>query len=371
MLAYIPGSRFEYLPNLYCHNQIGAPLSTTVHAASLAKLASETGLCTVMDQARLTYTKALSETNAALSNPETAKSDAALVSVLLLTLFETSVWSGTGTPNNWTTHTRGALALIRLRGEQQLDTAVGRQLFTHVAGIICADSLRSRRRLPQDLTKLQIAALRYEDECPRFRLGISINELVTLLADATDEKLSAEEVVTQTQRMDANYVAYLAKLPSSWQYKKVTLEKECPDVCGSMIHQYSSNRAAQLWNSYRMTRIFLNGVLHGYAGLTSLPSANSIRDRAAMNVQQMAAGICASVPQFMDPENFFVASAATLLWPLSAVRGADLVPQHLRQYAEKRLEFLGRELRLPQAVSVACSGEVDPLQDGLHMFYVS
>ncbi|KAJ4321451.1 hypothetical protein N0V94_002884 [Neodidymelliopsis sp. IMI 364377] len=96
MLAYIPGSRFEYLPNLYRHNQIGTPLSATVHAASLARLASETGLCNVMDQARLTYTKALFETNAALSDPETATSDAALISVLLLTLFETSVWSGTG-----------------------------------------------------------------------------------------------------------------------------------------------------------------------------------------------------------------------------------------------------------------------------------
>lgn len=86
---------------------------------------------------------------------------------------------------------------------------------------------------------------------------------------------------------------------------------------------------------------------------------------------EMAVDICASVPQFTDPKHFSVASAATLLWPLSTVRSADLVGDEVRAYAEGRLRFLGRELRIPQAEQVASCRDIDALKDGLHMFYLS
>lgn len=370
MSSYIPGSHFVYLPDLYNRARGETALPATVHAASLARLAWEMGQPALVDQARRSYAKALAETNEALSNPATATSDAVLVSVLLLSLYETIVWSNAGTPDNWTTHTRGAMALVRLRGEHQLNTLVGRQLFTQVVNIICVDSLRSRTKLPQDLLDLQTAALLYEDECPRFRMSSSAGELASLLADVAGECMTAEAVVRATQAMDAKFVAFLSKLPDMWQYEEEQLEQFHPDVYGRTIHRYSSNRAAQFWNSYRMTRIFLNGVMHGHARRLQ-PIATSILAKAESNVQQMAADICASVPQFTGPQLFSVASAATLLWPLSSVRGADLIRQDLRDYAEGRLKFLGRKLCIPQAEHVASRGEKDPLQDGLHMFYLS
>lgn len=370
MLSYIPGSHFMYLPELYGPAGKGAALPATVHAASIARLAWELGESTLMGQARRSYAKALAETNAALSNPSTATSDAVLVSVLLLSLYETIVWSNAGTPENWTTHTRGALALIKLRGKQQLDTFMGRQLFTQVTNIICVDGLRARKRLPPELLDLQLAALQYEDECPRFRMSSSTGELASLLADVAEGHMTPEEVVEATQATDAKYVALLSELPASWQYEEEWLDEAHPDIYGRTFHRYSSNRAAQLWNSYRMARIFLNGVMHDHAR-RHRPPASSLLAHAEGNVQQMAKDICASVPQFTNPKHFSVASVATLLWPLSSVRGADLVGQDLRSYAEGRLKALSRELRIPQAEKVASHRDVDPLHDGLHMFYLS
>ncbi|KAF2623478.1 hypothetical protein BU25DRAFT_414242 [Macroventuria anomochaeta] len=370
MSSYIPGSNFVYLPDLYSLSGEGAALPATVHAVSLARLAWELGQSSLMGQANRAYANALTKTNVALSIPAVATSDAVLVSVLLLSLYETIVWSDAGTPDNWIKHTQGALALIQLRGKRQLNTLVGRQLFTQVANIICVDSLRSGTRLSPGLLELQNAALQYKDESPRFGMSSSTGELANLLADVTEGCLTPSEVIEATQRMEAKYIAIISNLPACWQYEEEALEEAHRGVYGKTVHHYASNRSAQFWNSYRMTRILLNGVMHGHLRYLRSPNS-SLLAQAKRNARQMAADICASVPQFTNSEHFSIASAATLLWPLSTVRSSDLVGQDLREHAEGRLKFLGHELRIPQAEKVASCREVDALQDGLHMFYLS
>ncbi|KAF3032075.1 hypothetical protein E8E12_001296 [Didymella heteroderae] len=370
MSSYVPGSHFEYLPGLYCASGEDSALPATVHAASLARLAWELGRPALMAQAKRSYSKALIKTNAALSNPAIATTDAVLVSVLLLSLYETIICADAETPENWIKHTRGALALIQLRGRQQLDTPVGRALFTQVANIICVDSLRSGMRLAPDLVELQKAALHYTEECPRFGMSSSTGELANLLADVKGGHLTPLGVVDATQRLEAKYIAFISELPASWHFEVEELDRPQADVYGTTIHHYSSNRVAQFWNSYRMTRIFLNGIMHGHARYLQPPN-RTLLAQAERTAMEMATEICASVPQFTDPKHFSVASAATLLWPLSTVRSADLVGEELREYAEGRLRFLGRELRIPQAEKVASCREIDALKDGLHMFYLS
>lgn len=370
MSSYVPGSHFEYLPGLYGASGEDAALPATVHAVSLARLAWELGQPDLMIQARRSYATALTKINTALSNPAIATTDAALVAVLLLSLYETIICKNAGTPDNWIKHTRGALALIQLRGRRQLETQVGRALFTQVANIICVDSLRSGTRLAPDLVELQTAALHYKDECPRFGMSSTTGELANLLADVKGGHLTPLGVVEATQRLEAKYMASIENLPAPWQYAIEELEKPRADVYGTTIHHYLSNRIAQFWNSYRMTRIFLNGIRHAHARYLRPPN-NPMLAQAERTAMEMAADICASVPQFTDPKHFSFASAATLLWPLSTVRGADLVGQKLQEYAEGRLKYLGRELRIPQAEKVASCREIDPLKDGLHMFYLS
>lgn len=371
MTTYVPGSHFVYLPQLYKLSTVCEALPSTVHAVSLARLSWETQQPGLMQQAKHAYAKALAQTNSALSNPLTATSDAVLVSVLLLSLYETIVWADAGTPDNWIKHTRGALALIQLRGKQQLDTEVGRLLFTQVANIISVDSMRTGARLSPVLLELQDASLEYSAECPRFTMSRSTGELAVLLADLSEGRLTPEEVIEGTQQLEAKYIAFASSLPSFWQYVEEPSDVAHVDVYSSTRHRYPDNRTAQFWNSYRMARIFLNGIMHGHARYLRTPENSQLLAQAEHNVKQMAAEICASVPQFTDPRNFTLSAAATLLWPLSTVRSADLVDQGLRGYAEERLKFLGRKLHIPQAEKVAGSREVDALHDGLHMFYLN
>ncbi|KAL1591977.1 hypothetical protein SLS60_011569 [Paraconiothyrium brasiliense] len=370
MSSYVPESRFEYLLSIYTTFGPDASLPAAIEAASKARLAWEVGEPLVMEEARSSYAKAVTETNLALSNPATALQDATLVSVLLLSLFETMIWTGVGIPDNWTTHIRGALSLVRLRGSSQLETEVGCQLFTHVTNIVSVSSIRLCERIPQDIIELQIEALRqHDDKRPIYRLTSYTGEVANLFAEIAEGNLTTNKIIESTRRMDDKYMSFLETLSPIWRCRNVV--QDDPEVYGRLFHQYPRPRTAQIWNSIRMTRMLLNGIIYGHASLLSGSSAAAIKAQAERNVGQMAADICATVSQFLDTRTFNVAWAATLLWPLSSVRGATLVPEDLRDYAEQTLKRLGRKLRMPSAEAVAFHPELRALEDGLHMFYLS
>ncbi|KAL5467783.1 hypothetical protein PMIN07_003498 [Paraphaeosphaeria minitans] len=359
MSSYIPGSRFGYLPNMYAKLGRDVSLLAAIDAASKARLAWEFG--EPMEAARTSYAKALTQTNAALADPVTALQDATLVSVLLLSLYETMIWAGTGVPDNWVTHTQGALTLVRLRGKPQLETDFGRQLFTHVTNIISVTSLRMRRKIPQDVVELQTEATRHEDEKhPLYLVTRYTGDLANLIADIAGGNMPVNDIVESTRRMDGTYLAFLENIPPTWGYRTTVLNEDDPDVYGRLIHEYPRPRMAIVWNTVRMTRMFLNGVIYGHASLSTISSAATIRAQAQRNVERMAADICASVWYFLNAKTFSAACAATLLWPLSEVRDSDLVPIDLRNYAVETLKRLARRLRMP-----------GPLQDGLHVFYLT
>ncbi|KAL5372340.1 hypothetical protein DPSP01_013575 [Paraphaeosphaeria sporulosa] len=361
MSSYIPGSRFGYLPNMYAKLGRDISLLAAIDAASKARLAWEFGEPGMMEAARASYAKALTETNAALADPVTALQDATLVSVLLLSLFETMIWAGTGVPDNWVTHTQGALTLVRLRGKQQLETDVGRQLFTHVTNIISVTSLRMRQKIPQYVIELQTEATRHDDEKhPLYLVTRYTGDLANLTADIAGGKMPVDDILESTRRMDGKYLAFLENISRTWGCRTTVLDEDDPDIYGRLIHEYPRPRMAIVWNTVRMTRIFLNAIIYGHASLSTVSSAATLKAQAQRNVERMAADICASVWHFLNPKTFSAACAATLLWPLSEVRDSDLVPNDLRVYAMETLKRLARRLRMP-----------GPLQDGLHVFYLT
>jgi hypothetical protein len=395
MSSYIPGSHFDYLPFLY--EQSGTcVLPATVNAASIATLARNVGEPEVMDRARRSYVQALLETNSSLADPVTATSDATLISVLLLSFFEAVVWTGLRTPESWTTHTRGALALTKLRGRQQFESSVGRQLFVQVANIICVDSLQRKVRLPQDLLDLIAIAMEYESDCPKYRLACLTSDLSILMAESNDGSLTAEETVQSVLCLEERYIEFAYSLVVPWTYEEVTLDVMRPEVYGRTVHHFSNHRAAQLWNTYFMTRILLNEMIHKKAPQLPLPLATVIQAQAVDNIERMAVGICAGIPQFSNPRDFGApphmrpscnrflftqlptafptnASTAPLLWPLAVIQGTSLVSEAVRAYATERLNYLGRQFRIPQVdyLTMEQAEKMSTLQDGLHMFYVS
>lgn len=373
MSSYVPGSRFGYLLDMYATLGPDVSLPAAIDAASKARLAWEFREPGMMEAARKSYAKALTKTNLALSTPATALQDATLISVLLLSLFETMIWAGTGVPDNWTTHTHGALTLVRLRGKPQLETEVGRQLFTHATNIVSVTSIRLRRRVPKEIIELQTEVLRNHDDMrPLYLVTLYTSEVANLLAEIAEGNMSLNEIIDSLRIMDNQYVSFLENLATNWGYRNIILDKDDPDVHGRLIHEYLKPRTALIWNSVRMTRMMLSGIIYGHASLVSTSSAVAIKAQAKLNAELMAVDICATVSHFLSPKTFNVASAATLLWPLSTVRGADLIPQDLRDYAAQTLKRLGHMLRMPGADrGVVYHPGVQTLDDGLHMFYLA
>jgi hypothetical protein len=378
MSCFIPGSHFEYLPWMYGQAGTTCALVTTVHAASMAYLSRELRQADMMKTARRLYARALMTTNRALADPYAAATDSTLISVLLLSLFEALVWTHTRTPESWTTHTQGALEIVKLRGMHQFDSLVGRQLFIQVTNIVCVNSLQRRAKVPQDLVNLvqgALQGLQYGCETPQYKLASLTILVANLIADIHAGGMGAGEVLGATRTMDQQYVSFADRLPPACHYLEFSLEGLRPNVYGNVVHQYPSHRVAQLWNSCRMVRILLNETIYAFA--PSLPAAaRKITQREAIaNIEEMATHICASIPQFAGQLGFSVstkASTASLLWPLSAVRGASLASGDVRMYAVDRLKFLGGESRMSQVEEIAQkNSDFDALQDGLHMFYVS
>jgi hypothetical protein len=390
MSAFIPGSRFDYLPWIYdqpmCN--VGVALPATIHAASMALLAQELRHPEVLTMARNAYAIALLETNTSLAEPAAAAQDATLISVLLLSLFEAIVWACPQTPNSWNTHTRGALALINLRGPGQFHTSRGRKLFFQVATTICVESIQQKTALPPGLTALiQQVATEYIDEAPHYQLAGLTAKVSQLRADVAADTFTPEEVVHATRALDEEYVAFGHKFPLAWKFETIALRESIPDVYGRTIHCYSSHRIAQLWNSYRMTRILLNETICKYASWLSCEAMVIAQDKAINNIQHMSEEICASIPQFTMsrspclalPSGFANmqcistrAAAASLLWPLSAIQSASLASESVRAYAGERLRYFGREMRVLQVEKIVQERVAfDALQNGLHMLFLS
>jgi hypothetical protein len=388
MSSCIPGSHYNYLPLLYGQSLRQSALSLTVQATAMAYLSQELCQSDLMRIARRNYVQALRKTNEALAHFSTACSNSTLVSVLLLGLFESLIWTHAGTPECWTTHTRGAFAITKLRGLQQFDTPIGQQLFAQVANKVCINSLQQKSRLPTGLEDLIERVLQCNPGSPHLQLIRLTSNVSNLVAGIHAGTNSAPEAVRMLLQLDEEHKQFAEHLPLNWQYNELTVERPEELVYGNTGHWYPSHRALQLWNSYRMTRILLNEAMYALTDSTPTDSTAQSGRQAIDNIEKMAKEICASISYFVSCSNIGIhgskatfmipalaasrALAASLLWPLSAVRGASLASNDTRAYAEKSLRYLGTVSRAPQAAEIASRGpSFDALQDGLHMVYVS
>lgn len=388
MSSYIPGSHFDYLPSLYGQAASNSVLSLTVRATAIAYLSQEVHHGEIMLTARTSYARALHKTNGAIAHSCTASSDSTLISVLLLGLFESLVRTSAGTPACWTTHTEGAFAIIRLRGLQQLKTPLGQRLFAQVANILCINSLRQKSRLPRGLEDLIELVLEYDPNFPPYQLTRLTSRVATLVADIHIDNQTVSLVVQRILQLDDDYKHFAIHLPSDWQCQRSTLNGPEKLSRGDEVHWYPSHRALRIWNSYRMTRILLNEAVHTLADELARESKSQIQRQAVANIEEMATEICASSSYIFSCSNLRDimmeagplaitsvaprALAASLLWPLSAVRGASLASKGIRAHCVRILRYLAIEARVRLAIEVASHGpEFDAMQDGLHVSYVS
>lgn len=389
MDSYVPQSPFDYLLTIYKHPRLETSLEVNVRAVSLAMTASKLKDLYVLQSARQLYATALSNTNAALRNPDTAIQDSTLVSVLLLGLFEALSCQLTGISSDWAAHTRGALALLRLRGKQQFDSELGRRLFEQMCSILTFDTVLRRTQVPGELLELVSLAKMLRWESPKMAFVNLLGEITHSPCALWDSAMPPLEKIEKFQLFDSKVQRFTTQLPPDFEFREV--HQEVPntqssgwDTHGHAIHLYHHHHAARLWNACRVLRIMLNGALHRtLSGLPcSISSAHgqwkSAIQCASENIRNAATDICASVPQFLNPEKYDTygieasdeARVATLLAALSVTKAETLAPQTARSYAGDRLRYLGKKFKVPQAENAALGKGLGVLHSGFHMLYV-
>ncbi|KAK7192165.1 C6 zinc finger domain-containing protein [Paraphaeosphaeria sporulosa] len=384
MTTYIPQSPFDYLSKISTHQNPEGLMSINIRAVSLAMAASKLKDLRLLHLARRLYATALSDTNTALIRPGEATRDSTLVSVLLLGLFEALACQVTGASSNWAAHTRGALALLRLRGKDQFRSALGRRLFDQMCGILTFDTMMRKMPLPPDLLELVSIAQQLHWESPRISFVNLVGEISEPPCVLWDINLLPSAKVVKALSLDQRVLQYTRGLPSDYGYQEFhqTTEhtlKSGWDTYGCIIHQYGHHHAARLWNACRVLRIMLNSVIH--RALRELPLSHEgkwAQQRAVATIKDAATDICATVPQFLDPAKYDTigieasreARVATLIAALSVVKAESLAPQTAKSYAADRLKHLGKQFEVPQAESAANGLGLDVLHSGFHMFYV-
>jgi hypothetical protein len=360
LTSYTPGSHFDYLTDFSSRARAITPLYSSLHAAALANLSRERQEPCMMIRARKFYTQALEETKAALQS-EDATLDCTLISVLVLSLFETVAQQDRISEKAWDVHTEGAVVLLALRGPDQFRTALGQKLYIHVSNNIRVSCAQRAVPLPPEFVKLDKLASKYLDfSIPVLQYWPIVDkfiELQTMVRQNDPEKSS--ERLTLASRIEIMSIKMAGNLKDPWRYEVTQPEDAPKEAFRQSAHRYATHAVARLWNTIWLVRILVNEVIYDEMEMIENDEVNSrclIQTIATETAEEMAINILSSVPQFIrSPESKQLTAtiASGFIYPISAVGASKLVSSDAKQYAIETVALIGKKAKLPQAIQVA------------------
>ena len=231
--------------------------------------------------------------------------------------------------------------------------------------------------------------LRPRQEAYGDRLIGICGKLANLRADINYGVLSDEsEALSRAYAIEAELVAWLAGLPSTFAYATVenaSVDSSFKDRCrgllpyGNRYHLYRSYWMCNLWNQYRSARIITNHIILGYMDalsgekpLSSLPSELQAQfHKISDTIHQLAADVCATVPYHfgvgemegsipgMAPQTESFIGGYILLWPLSMAGMTEAKGHPMRLWAADCLKLIGHSMGVDQALALVDIMESD------------
>ena len=374
MSSYTIASPFDYLPKIYNHitSTSQDAFSSAVLVASFASLSLRVRSGKLMNYARLHYSRALLQTNAALGSSNTVVLDSSLISVLLLGLYEAITFATRQSPASWTAHTLGAVELIQLRGTKQLETELGTRLFLQTCNNIRSSCIQRGVAVPDEFLQLYDHFKNLLDpSIPNVRIGPLMDKIASLKVRVLrvfpvqrapgiiDEALELEKEARELEDM----------LPESWRYQVCQPHMTPSFAYQGLTHRYPAHHVARHWNILRIVRLFLNEVIWHMALFVDTTKEKgmpeifqhcktidtvALRTTASANSAQIVTDILASAPQFLDESSTtFTPAARFLILPLAVAGEISLTPKPARRCVIWCLHEISSQARLPQALLAA------------------
>ena len=132
---------FEYLQSFYLSG-MEERLALSVNAVALATFSAEARSPELEKKAIREYGRALRLINVALQSSDTARNDSTLFAVMLLDQFEKVISRRNQRPlKSRTKHIDGATTLVRLRGYEQFQSALGLRMFLQLSSAIAVSCM--------------------------------------------------------------------------------------------------------------------------------------------------------------------------------------------------------------------------------------
>ncbi|KAJ4356513.1 uncharacterized protein N0V89_004547 [Didymosphaeria variabile] len=194
----------------------------------------------VMKNAQGWYGKTLKNLASALSQPKVAKHDGTLLAVALLGLYETVIFSGTaGKKELNDIHSKGRLAVLRLRGPEQLSGKIGRNLFTLLYHQQLIGSFFDGGAVMEEYP---VWMKEWYPETPVSRLETLMHEVSVLVSGVkkaiTKRHTSTlRDLLEQGKEMENTLATIVEELLGSWPHPDVILARMIGNECAADIPQ--------------------------------------------------------------------------------------------------------------------------------------
>lgn len=325
-----PSSGFlDYTFNILSREDGNDLLEGAILALGFSGLAHTTGQGDLMSRSIMMYSRTMERVNRALTDPQAARRDSTIATVLILSLYDFAKSSLEG----WKLHIEGATSLLTLRGKSQFSHPVGLQIFKDVFGQLLVNCLRVGCPMPAALRMLRIEAAKaisvsdpywitssamvelldlYQHLSPGGYTYIANNPPPTSGAAGSKPPMPVQDLeryLSQAMEIDHRLESSFAEVSPEWHYNLIPVSPSSDPtrVLGSVQHVYPDMGIAGVWNNMRTCRILANHaishlLLRGANSDSNWFFSNNYAERlqqVTKNMQSLREGLIASVPQLM------------------------------------------------------------------------
>lgn len=282
-------------------------VATSMTALGLAGIANIHQDIALKRRATSWYLDAIKMTNNAITHPKEVTSDATLLAITLLGMFEAT--SNEYTLNAYVAHVAGAASLVKTRGMDQFASPAGRRMYLHAIGLLTMNCFGDGTALPTYVREMNEEVRKYFDGSdPRNRFFFLQQDVVNFRADImADPTMSLHSILDCALELDAAAERVFMDAGPEWNYEEVALTTLSPYVFGDTYHIYPTHATAQTWNWVRYTKIYIHDIIRNtiLAGLACSPPAftgTHHLQQLAKSIEQLQktqSDIIASAPQFL------------------------------------------------------------------------
>jgi hypothetical protein len=252
------------------------------------------------------YSDAIQLLNSALASPLESRTDSTLLATMIMGAIETKA-APSRSFDYWEMHTKGAAALLQLRGPNQVTSRLGSALFFQTSSYMTTVCILSGQRIPEDLHRLRNATnpLLVDPAHPLWKYQGAMFRITDFAAATRTDVSQLEDQEIQHIIVDALNVyeelqAVFSGADAAWQYDRIPSARFSSLV--DHEHVYQTQLATQLWNGYRTAVVILCTVVARIA--KRLPSqvclddqAQAFLNNAAYIINQVAVDTIAAVPR--------------------------------------------------------------------------